>query len=764
MTHALDHAHVLVTGATGFVGQAILERLLADHPDCRVTVLVRARGDLGAQARVDRLLRKPVFNAWRERVGMEAATREFARRVTVLEGDLDDLPPVPADLDVVIHSASSVSFDLPIDESFTHNVAGPAALYDAIRATGADPHVVHVSTSYVHGLRRGVGEERSLDHGADWREELAQALAARVAVERTSRRPAVLRELLDDAERQHGKAGPRAVAQAAEEGRREKVRTELVDAGRERARSLGWTDIYTFTKAMGERVAETTWAADTSGPGAAGQGRRLSIVRPTIIESSLHHPYPGWIDGFKVADPLIAAYGRGILPEFPALADTVLDVIPVDMVVNVVLAAANRPPERGTPQYFQVSSGTTNPLPFGELYRIVQEYFGEHPLTDDEGQSVMVPSWTFPERGAVPRGLQRRERAVGFADRALTQVPATATTRKWQASVAKARRDLGRLRKFMELYQPYTQTELIFDDANTRALLGGLSETDRRERGFDVTGIDWRTYLQEIHIPHVPGLTRPSRGRSTPKAASAETFPQRTDVLAVFDLQRTVASANPLEHHLWVELERARATGGLNAVARVARLGPQIWRSERTDRGDFIRSFMRTFAGVDDAELRALIADRLAPALRENLLREAIERIAAHRAAGHRAVLITGEIDVFVEPFADLFDLVVAGRADVDAEGRWTGHLAASPLVGEARATWLRRYAREEGMDLAASYAYGDSYVDRAWLEVVGHPHAVNPDSALFRHAHTARWPVLTWHTTGESRLAPVARALGLRR
>lgn len=757
MTHALDHAHVLVTGVTGFVGQAILERLLADHPGSRITVLVRARGDLSAQTRVDRLLRKPVFDSWRKRIGAEEATKEFARRVSVLEGDLDALPPIPTDLDVVIHSASSVSFDLPIDESFTHNVAGPANLYAAIRATGADPHVVHVSTSYVHGLRRGVGEERSLDHGANWREELAQALAARVAVERTSRRPTVLRAILDDAEAQHGKAGPRAVATAAEAAREERVLAELVDAGRERARSLGWTDVYTFTKAMGERVAETTWAAD-------GAGRRLSIVRPTIIESSLYHPYPGWIDGFKVADPLIAAYGRGILPEFPALADTVLDVIPVDMVVNVVLAAANRPPERGVPQYFQVSSGTTNPLPFGELYRIVQEYFGANPLTDDEGRSVLVPSWTFPERGAVPRGLQRRERAVAFADQALTQVPATATTRRWQASVAKARRDLGRLRKFMELYQPYTQTELIFDDANTRGLLAELSDTDRRERGFDVTEIDWRTYLQEIHIPHVPGLTRPTRGRTEPRAASAENFPQRTDVLAVFDLQRTVASANPLEHHLWVELERARATGGLNAVARVARLGPQIWRSERSDRGDFIRSFMRTFAGVDDAELRRLINERLAPALRGNLLREAIERIAAHRAAGHRAVLITGEIDVFVEPFADLFDLVVAGRADVGEDGRWTGHLAASPLVGESRATWLRRYAREEGMDLEASYAYGDSYVDLSWLALVGHPHAVNPDSALFRHALTARWPVLDWHTTGEPRLAPIARALGLRR
>ena len=27
-------------------------------------------------------------------------------------------------------------------------------------------------------------------------------------------------------------------------------------------------------------------------------------------------PYPGWIEGFKMAEPIILAYGRGELPEF----------------------------------------------------------------------------------------------------------------------------------------------------------------------------------------------------------------------------------------------------------------------------------------------------------------------------------------------------------------------------------------------------------------------------------------------------------------
>ncbi len=125
--------------------------------------------------------------------------------------------------------------------------------------------------------------------------------------------------------------GPKAVAASAEAAREAFVADRLVEFGRTRAESLGWTDVYTLTKAMAERVAEAEWA---------DQGHRVSFVRPSIIESALRLPHPGWIDGFKVADPLIMAYANGGLTEFPGHADSVLDIIPVDFVVNVILALA----------------------------------------------------------------------------------------------------------------------------------------------------------------------------------------------------------------------------------------------------------------------------------------------------------------------------------------------------------------------------------------------------------------------------------------
>ena len=78
-------------------------------------------------------------------------------------------------------------------------------------------------------------------------------------------------------------------------------------------------------------------------------------------------------------------------------------------------------------------------------------------------------------------------------------------------------------------------------------------------------------------------------------------------------------------------------------------------------------------------------------------------------------------------------------------DGRYTGFMASPPLVGEARAAWLRRYADQEGVDLKQSYAYADSYSDLPLLRAVGNPVAVSPDSALYRYARRRRWPIEPW-------------------
>jgi phosphoserine phosphatase len=84
-------------------------------------------------------------------------------------------------------------------------------------------------------------------------------------------------------------------------------------------------------------------------------------------------------------------------------------------------------------------------------------------------------------------------------------------------------------------------------------------------------------------------------------------------------------------------------------------------------------------------------------------------------------------------------------------DGRYTGYLEKPPLVGEARAAWLRSYAEKTSADLKRSYAYADSHSDLPMLQVVGNPVAVSPDVPLFRAARAARWQIVDWKTPGTS-------------
>ncbi|TDP80127.1 HAD superfamily hydrolase (TIGR01490 family) [Brachybacterium sp. AG952] len=743
---------ILLTGVTGFLGQAVLRSLLETTEDVHVTAVVRPKGSVTGRKRLEQLLRKPVFASWGELLEKEGALggaadgkarlkEIFDARVGVLEGDLTDMPAITEPVDTVIHSASSVSFDPPIDDAFRTNVGGARNLYEALLASGQDPHVIHVSTAYVGGISKGLRQEGSLRSDVDWRAEYDAALAARERVEAESRKPETLRSQIRTAKLQVGRMGPKSVANVSEEARRDWVQQRLVDFGRTRAQSVGWTDIYTFTKAMAEQVAEELWA---------GNGHRVSFVRPSIIESAMKKPYPGWIDGYKVADPLIMAYGRGMLPEFPGLADSILDVIPVDHVVNVIVALATQDvSRRGDDAYYQVVSGASNPMPFHEMVTAVREYFTKHPLEDEKGRPIEVPEWSFPAVEMVEQRFRAKELTAKIGSTAVAYLPATKRTREWTSNLQKATSGLTMLRKYIELYRHYTKTEMVFDDANTRALRAELPEEFLATHDFDVTGIVWKDYFQQQHLPAVTELTKAySRAKSAQKRRASRPTPelnQSTDSLAIFDLDGTVLATNIVQQYFAVvRATRPRRTwpaeiGGLLAAV------PGYLRADQRDRSELIRLVNRRYKGYRAEELRALMKGEAGRRIRASIRPEALETIERHRAAGHRTVLVSGALDVLVEPLADLFDEVVATHMDEDSSGVMTGYLATPPLVDEARANWLRKYADLHGADLSTSYGYGDSHADAAWLALVGTPAAVAPDLGLYAVAKKKRWQILEW-------------------
>jgi HAD superfamily hydrolase (TIGR01490 family) len=735
---ALAGQKVLLTGVTGFVGEALLERILHDLPDTSVVVVVRPRGGATAEQRVQHLLTKPAFQRLRTRDGDAAVDGLIGTRITVLEGDLPHVPELPGDLDLVVHCAGEVSFDPPIDDGFATNLHGSLALLDAVRASGSRPHYVHVSTAYVAGRREGhVGEGR-LDHRVDWRAEANAAERLRTQAEDASRTPDQLAEFLREAEREHGRSGNLAVADDAERRRREWVTKRLVDAGRERARTLGWTDCYTFTKAMAERAVEEA-AADLA----------LTVLRPSIIESALEQPYAGWIEGFKMAEPLILAYGRGELPDFPGVPDSTIDIIPIDYVVNATLAAAAQPPPPGETAYFTVCSGARNPLTFRRLYELVRAYFTENPLEQRDRGAVRVPQWDWPGADRVEQLLRIGERAHKTADRLVTHLPRSGRTRDWAQSLDRQKRRLEFLRRYFDLYRPYAEAELHFSDTHTLALHQSLHPDDVATFGFDSADIDWTHYIAGVHTPAVTSTLRALTGgaRRTSTKRTIETSANGNGrTIAVFDMDGTLLPSNVVESYLWLRLPELSGGARTREVVDVARALPRWLLTERRDRGAFLRSVYRRYEGADYEQLMRIVDEHVTDIVLGRLSAAATRAIREHRAAGHLTVLVTGAVTPLTRPVAPLFDEVVAAELAVGNDGRCTGFLATPPLVGESRAAWLRHRAAQEGWDLSGSYAYADSASDLPMLRAVGNAVAVDPDISLSRIARRHRWPIEDWH------------------
>lgn len=750
---------LLVTGSTGFLGKSIVEKCLRAVPEVgHIDLAIRGTARRPAQDRLAReVLASPAFRRLEEELGSEAFGRLVAEKLGVVELDLgrEDLglaspPDALGRYDVVIHSAAAVEFDNPADLSAQTNLLGAARLVQALAESGGQPHLVHVSTAFVGGMVRGlVREELPLDPGLNWRHEAAVLGDLRAAVEEESRRPEVLDQLRRRARSRVGPAGVPAQARAVERLRERWVRDRLVERGRAHARALGFTDIYSFTKAMAEHAV-----VELHGE------LPLSIVRPSIIESALAEPFPGWLEGFRMAEPVILAFARAALPNFSGLPDAVLDIVPADLVVNAVLAVASSPPPAGSHRIYHIASGSRNPLRLRELHDLCTAYFREHPLRDRWGQAIGTPTWTFPSRGELVARGQLALRLVEAAQRIVEFLPLGVTATRWSDRLNQERGRLERVLNLSELYGVYVEVDSIFDTQNLMALWERMPEEERSSFPFDPAGYEWEDYFHRVHLPTVIRMARADTGPRRGRAPTGSTVPRvepntalvalrrragRGDVLAVFDVDGTLVQTNVIEYFLWMRLRDQPLDAWPRFLATMASRAPRWLYLERRSRAEFQRAFYREYEGLELERMRQLGREALDAITLRRVFPEGMRRIRAHKRAGHRVLLLTGALDVVVEPLAELLEVDVDCAHLLVRDGRLTGDLQAPPAAGEARATLLQTYAARHGLDLTESFAYADAISDLPMLEVVGIPVVVNPDARLSQVADQRGWRVERW-------------------
>jgi HAD superfamily hydrolase (TIGR01490 family) len=135
-----------------------------------------------------------------------------------------------------------------------------------------------------------------------------------------------------------------------------------------------------------------------------------------------------------------------------------------------------------------------------------------------------------------------------------------------------------------------------------------------------------------------------------------------------------------------------------------------------------------------------------------------------HLAAGERVWLVTATPVELANILSSRLGLTGAlGTVAEARDGVYTGALVGGLLHGEAKAEAVRALAAREGLDLALCSAYSDSANDLPMLQLVGHPHVVNPDSRLLAEARQQGWPVHDFRSGRRATLIalPVAAGLG---
>jgi len=655
-----------------------------------------------------------------------------------------------------------VSFDSPLDSAVEINLLGPTRIAHALQALGVSPHLVAVSTCYVAGNRRGNAPEKLVsegpfDLGLNWRNEVQAARRLRSDAEAASRAPAQLESFRKEARRELGAAGAPALAAKTEQLRTDWVKDQLVLAGRSRAASVGWPDAYAFTKALGEQALTDE-----------KRNIPVSIVRPSIIESALAEPKPGWIRGFRMAEPVILSYARGMLKEFPGVPEGTIDVIPVDIVVAAIIAVSALGPDRA-PDITQVASGGINPLSYRTLVDNVRDWFTQHPIYDSEGQPIIVPDWNFPGRGRVQTQLKRAQSLTNRAEKTLQSLPLRGTQAKWAAKLEERKGDIERALEYVELYGLYTECEAIYQVDNLMGIWNTLDAKDRDDFCFDPSAVDWPEYIHNIHLPsivqHARVKTQPGKTRTDRASRLRANVLSRERHVAAFDLENTLIASNVVESYSWLATRRLNTPERVRYVLQTLKESPQLLAMDRKDRGDFLRYFYRRYEDAPVEQIDEDVRDMMTQLIITKSFPDGLRRVREHRALGHRTVLITGALDFAVAGLKPLFDEIVAAEMSIRPDGTYSGEMKRVPPTGETRAQVLADYCEAEGFNLDECVAYADSTSDLPLLEAVGHPVAVNPETRLAAIARKRGWLVENWDTApGMSKpLLPIGTMLSER-
>ncbi|KAH9326783.1 hypothetical protein KI387_006961, partial [Taxus chinensis] len=381
----LKDKNLFITGATGFLAKVLTEKILRMQPQVgKLFLIIKAENYESAQERLKtEVIYSDLFKCVQETHGKKYEEFMMQKLVPVM-GDItrenlgmkpELVEKISKEVDIVLNSAANTTFDERYDVALEINTKGTCRILEFAKGCKKLQLYLHISTAYVNGKRKGRVLEKPFHMGDT------------IARENTIAEVGQATPLLD-IEAEFALANKTLKANSVlintnvhmnDLGMGKQMVQTMKDLGMERAHTLGWQDTYVFTKAMGEMLVNNS-RGDLP----------VVIVRPSIIESTYSDPFPGWMEGNRMLDPIILYYGKGQLCGFLSDPNGVVDVVPADMVVNATLAAMAKHAGKPGLEVYQVGSSVANPLLFGDLANSVTRHFKEKPYVDNKGNPVKV--------------------------------------------------------------------------------------------------------------------------------------------------------------------------------------------------------------------------------------------------------------------------------------------------------------------------------------------------------------------------------------
>ena len=502
----LAQRNILLIGVTGFIGKVWLVDLLENIPNIgKVTLLIRRNRTTSAQRRFEKIVEEsPTFDKLQERYGrnLGAFLRE---KVEVVEGDVS-LPGLGLDaavqealarsVDLIVNSAGLTDFNPDLRDALSSNVDSALHLLEFLRRC-EHAGLMHLSTCYVVGMRDGRVTEELQDNynpagdaAFDAEREVAALRETIERIEARSESPELAKALRRQA---LGRGVDESAAPLDElqgvlkRNRARWARNRLVRVAIRRAQHLGWPNIYTFTKSLGESLLSRH-----------GRDLPIAIVRPSIVESSERSPFTGWNEGINTSGPLSYLLGTNFR-QLPTNERKCLDVIPVDMVCRGMSLIAAAVIARCNARMYQLATSAINPVNMGRSIELTGLAHRKH-----YRQQTSVDNWLKVKFETIPVSKQRYERLSIPMQKAVVSGinRAAMSLRMKKAPLAKAERDLSRAEKLIELYEPFIlHNEHVFESENARLLSAALPAEERGLFEFAPEAIDWWDYWINVHIP-----------------------------------------------------------------------------------------------------------------------------------------------------------------------------------------------------------------------------------------------------------------------